>query len=157
MLYLLWRRRRQILKVCSRSPRAWRLLKIQPTNLSGRLGYACLNTVLRALKPDPTFCSRTCRLDTIRKNGLDYAKELGRQNARDLSKLIQWNEENKIQFLRVSSEMFPFASHAEWGYELEYAKEELKVGCMVFCVENCGGLTYLSRLLVTWRSVLGIG
>lgn len=27
----------------------------------GRLGYACLNTILRNQKP-PVFCSRTCRL-----------------------------------------------------------------------------------------------
>ncbi|KAH8102079.1 UV-endonuclease UvdE-domain-containing protein [Cristinia sonorae] len=96
------------------------------TNFTGRLGYACLNTLLRASKPDPIFCSRTCRLDTLRKNGLDFAKDLGKQNARDLCKLIEWNEENDIRFLRVSSEMFPFASHAEWGYSLEYAAEELK-------------------------------
>ena len=40
---------------------------------------------------------------------------------------VQWNEENNIKFLRVSSEMFPFASHADIGYSLEYAKDELKV------------------------------
>jgi UV DNA damage endonuclease len=27
----------------------------------GRLGYACLNTILRKKKPLPIFCSRTCR------------------------------------------------------------------------------------------------
>ncbi|KAJ3552911.1 hypothetical protein NM688_g3903 [Phlebia brevispora] len=72
------------------------------------------------------FKGRTCRLDTIRKNGLDFAKNLGLQNSRDLYKLIEWNEENNIRFLRVSSEMFPFASHKEHGYTLEYAKDELK-------------------------------
>ena len=41
--------------------------------------------------------------------------------------MAQWNEENNIKFLRVSSEMFPFASHADIGYSLEYAKDELKV------------------------------
>ncbi|KAI0315922.1 UV-endonuclease UvdE-domain-containing protein [Amylostereum chailletii] len=92
----------------------------------GRLGYACLNTILRHSKPEPTFCSRTCRLDTIRKNGLDFAKDLGLQNARDLRKLIQWNEDNKIRFMRISSEMFPFASHGTHGYGLEYAAAELK-------------------------------
>ncbi|KAI0786945.1 UV-endonuclease UvdE-domain-containing protein [Abortiporus biennis] len=96
------------------------------TNFKGRLGYACLNTVLRALKPDPIFCSRTCRKDTITKNGLDFAKDLGRQNCKDLCKLIEWNEDNNIKFLRLSSEMFPFASHGELGYSLEYAAEELK-------------------------------
>lgn len=28
--------------------------------------------------------------------------------------------------MRMSSEMFPFASHPEYGYTLEYAQEELK-------------------------------
>ncbi|PIL28869.1 hypothetical protein GSI_08915 [Ganoderma sinense ZZ0214-1] len=98
------------------------------TSFKGRLGYACLNTVLRAVKPDPVFCSRTLRIDTILKpdHGMDYCKELGRKNAEDLSRLIQWNEENSIRFLRVSSEMFPFASHQEYGYSLDYAEKELK-------------------------------
>jgi UV DNA damage endonuclease len=30
-----------------------------------------------------------------------------------------------IRFMRMSSEMFPFASHPEYGYTLEYAAEEL--------------------------------
>lgn len=28
--------------------------------------------------------------------------------------------------MRMSSEMFPFASHAEYGYDLEFADKELK-------------------------------
>ncbi|KAI0943504.1 hypothetical protein AcW1_002653 [Taiwanofungus camphoratus] len=98
------------------------------TNFKGRLGYACLNTILRARKPasESVFCSRTCRLDTIRKNGLDFAKELGRQNCKDLLTIIQWNEDNRVRFFRLSSEMFPFASHGTYGYSLEYAAEELK-------------------------------
>ncbi|KZV67692.1 UV-endonuclease UvdE [Peniophora sp. CONT] len=101
-------------------------VETKDTTWRGRLGYACLNTILRNSKPDPTFCSRTCRLETIRKNGLDFAKDLGKQNARDLLKLVQWNEDNNIRFLRVSSEMFPFASHDKQGYSLEYAAEELR-------------------------------
>ncbi len=40
----------------------------------------------------------------------------------------QWNEANNIRFMRISSEMFPFASHKELGYDLDYAKKDLKVG-----------------------------
>jgi UV DNA damage repair endonuclease len=29
--------------------------------------------------------------------------------------------------MRLSSEMFPFASHAKYGYSLDYAAAELKV------------------------------
>ncbi|ADV23342.1 UV damage endonuclease UvdE [Cryptococcus gattii E566] len=45
---------------------------------------------------------------------------------RDLKTLIQWNEDNKIRFMRMSSEMFPFASHAKYGYSLDFAEAELK-------------------------------
>lgn len=95
------------------------------TSFKGRLGYACLNTVLRAQKP-PVFCSRTCRLATLEKEGLDWVKELGRQNAKDLLELVKWNEANHIKFMRVSSEMFPFASHGVHGYTLEFVDAELR-------------------------------
>lgn len=98
------------------------------TNFKGRLGYACLNTILRSRKPadQAIFCSRTCRIDSIKKNGIEWMKELGRQNVKDLIKLIEWNEANNIRFMRMSSEMFPFASHPKYGYSLEYAEAELK-------------------------------
>ncbi|KAJ3996777.1 UV-endonuclease UvdE-domain-containing protein [Lentinula boryana] len=92
------------------------------TKFRGRLGYACLNTILRNKKPasEAVFCSRTCRIDTIKKNGMDCVKDLGRKNVQDLITMIQWNEDNNIRFLRLSSEMFPFASHSIYGYSLEY-------------------------------------
>ncbi|KAH9974004.1 UV-endonuclease UvdE [Lactifluus volemus] len=88
---------------------------------------ACINTILRASKPDPIFCSRTCRIDTILKHGIDFAKNLGIRNTNDLLKLIQWNEDNRIRFMRISSDLFPFASHDKYGYDLDYAAAELKV------------------------------
>ncbi|PBK95542.1 UvdE-domain-containing protein [Armillaria gallica] len=86
------------------------------------LGYACLNTILRNKRPaaESIFCSRTCRIDTIKKNGLEWVKDLGRKNCQDLLSIIQWNHENNIRFMRISSEMFPFASHATYGYSLDY-------------------------------------
>ncbi|KAI8377089.1 UV-endonuclease UvdE-domain-containing protein, partial [Choanephora cucurbitarum] len=92
---------------------------------NGRLfSFSCLNTVLRTQKP-PVFCSRTCRLDTIAKKGSDYLKELALANVVDMKKMIQWNEDNKIRFLRLSSEMFPFASHEKAGYDIDFAEKEL--------------------------------
>ena len=66
-------------------------VETKETTYKGRLGYACLNTILRALKPEPVFCSRTLRIDTILKPefGMDYCKGLGRRNAEDLARLIQ--------------------------------------------------------------------
>ncbi|KAK7005941.1 UV-damage endonuclease [Favolaschia claudopus] len=92
------------------------------TTFKGRLGYACLNTVLRNKRPakDAVFCSRTCRLESIKKNGMDWVKDLGRKNVEDLLTMIQWNEDNHIRFMRMSSEMFPFASHGVHGYSLDY-------------------------------------
>jgi len=33
----------------------------------------------------------------------------------------------RIHFMRISSELFPFASHAKYGYSLDYAAADLKV------------------------------
>ncbi|KAI7478911.1 UV-damage [Hortaea werneckii] len=124
-----------------------------PLPWKGRLGYACLNTYLRASNP-PVFSSRTCRIQSIlehrhplqnpdepehpTKNKPDKSKpadvELGKRyleniclaNVKDISKMIRWNERYHIRFLRLSSEMFPFASHPEYGYKLApFASEAL--------------------------------
>ncbi|RSL64708.1 UV-damage endonuclease [Fusarium duplospermum] len=116
-----------------------------PLPWSGRLGYACLNTYLRNASP-PVFSSRTCRIASIldhrhplqhpsepehptknrpdkskpadRERGQKYVQELGLANARDIVKMIRWNHKYGIKFMRLSSEMFPFASHEEYGYKL---------------------------------------
>lgn len=104
-----------------------------------------MNTYLRYSNP-PVFCSRTCRIASILENrhpltdpsqplhptknrpdrsrppsvrrGQAYVEAIGLANARDLPKLIRWNERYGIKFMRLSSEMFPFASHKEYGYRL---------------------------------------
>ncbi|KAH7205325.1 UV-endonuclease UvdE-domain-containing protein, partial [Fusarium oxysporum] len=88
-----------------------------PLPWSGRLGYACLNTYLRNANP-PVFSSRTCRMTSILEQGQRYIQELGLANARDIVKMIQWNHKYNINFMRLSSAMFPFASHQEYGYRL---------------------------------------
>lgn len=51
---------------------------------------------------------------------------LGLANARDMIKMLQWNDKFGIKFMRLSSEMFPFASHEEYGYMLApFASEVL--------------------------------
>ncbi|KAF4157015.1 hypothetical protein CNMCM6069_006184 [Aspergillus lentulus] len=131
-----------------------------PLPWRGRLGYACLNTYLRNANP-PVFCSRTCRIASILENrhpladpsqpphptknrpdrdrtpdvarGQAYVESLGLANARDLIKLLRWNDKYGIKFMRLSSEMFPFASHKEYGYRLaSFASEVLaEVGRVV--------------------------
>ncbi|KAG7446546.1 UvdE-domain-containing protein [Guyanagaster necrorhizus] len=82
------------------------------TTFMEHLGYACLNTVLRNKRPaaESVFCSRTCRIDTIKKKGMEWVKDLERKNCQDLT-VIQWNEENKCS---------RFASHAIYSYSLDY-------------------------------------
>ncbi|KAH7187360.1 UV-endonuclease UvdE-domain-containing protein [Fusarium oxysporum] len=88
-----------------------------PLPWSGRLGYACLNTYLRNANP-PVFSSKTCEMASILERGQEYVQELGLANARDIVKTIQWNHKYSIKFMRLSSGMFPFASHEEYGYSL---------------------------------------
>ena len=116
-----------------------------PLPWKGRLGYACLNTYLRFSNP-PVFSSRTCRIASILENrhplrdpnapphatknrpdreqpadvarGQSFVESLGIANAKDIVKMLRWNDRFGIRFLRLSSEMFPFASHAEYGYKL---------------------------------------
>ncbi|EXJ74947.1 uncharacterized protein A1O5_01643 [Cladophialophora psammophila CBS 110553] len=124
-----------------------------PLPWKGRLGYACLNTYLRAANP-PVFSSRTCRIASILEHrhplkdptqpehptknrpdkdqpadiarGQEYVEALGLANARDIVKMLRWNHRYGIKFLRLSSEMFPFASHDVYGYQLApFASEVL--------------------------------
>ncbi|KAF1997900.1 UV-endonuclease UvdE, partial [Amniculicola lignicola CBS 123094] len=116
-----------------------------PLPWKGRIGYACLNTYLRNASP-PVFTSRTCRIASILEHrhplkdpsqpehptknrpdkeqpadvdrGQRYVEDLGLANARDLPKMLRWNDKYGIKFMRLSSEMFPFASHEEHGYKL---------------------------------------
>ncbi|KAL9619989.1 MAG: hypothetical protein Q9160_005458 [Pyrenula sp. 1 TL-2023] len=130
-----------------------------PLPWKGRLGYACLCTYLRAANT-PVFSSRTCRIASILENrhplkdptqpphptknrpdrdqpadiarGQAYVESLGLANARDVVKMLRWNDKYGIKFLRLSSEMFPFASHEEYGYKLApFASETLaEAGCV---------------------------
>lgn len=131
-----------------------------PLPWRGRLGYACLNTYLRNTTP-PIFCSRTCRIQSILEHrhplrdptqpehatknrpdpskpadvalGKRYLEQICLANVYDLPKMLRWNDRYNIKFLRLSSEMFPFASHSEYGYTLApFAAEALaEVGKVV--------------------------
>lgn len=122
-----------------------------PLPWKGRIGYACLNTYLRTATP-PVFSSRTCRIASILEHrhplkdpsqpehptknrpdkdqpavvarGQTYVEALGLANAQDIPKMLRWNEKYGIKFLRLSSEMFPFASHEIYGYKLAHFASE---------------------------------
>lgn len=88
-----------------------------------RLGYACICTKLRNQN---IFSSRTLRLNTLKAKSNSIAKELATQNLKDLLTMLKWNKQNDIYFMRLSSEIFPFATHDEHGYSLDFADTLLK-------------------------------
>ncbi|KAG6006949.1 hypothetical protein E4U21_006568 [Claviceps maximensis] len=59
------------------------------------------------------------------ERGLKFVQNLGLENARDIVKMLRWNDKYGIKFMRLSSEMFPFASHQEYGYDLSFAADAL--------------------------------
>ena len=80
------------------------------------LGYACINMELRE---QGIFTNRTLRKATLEEKGMPYLSELIEANLHDLLTIMHHNEEEGIRFFRISSEIFPFWSHPELGYELE--------------------------------------
>ena len=78
------------------------------------LGYACINMTLSDNKPRITT-NRGMIKNTFLKKGINYAGELALLNVIDLISILKWNVKNNIQLFRVSSDIFPWASH----YNLE--------------------------------------
>ena len=87
------------------------------------LGYACICTELRKKN---VFCSRTLRLATLKVKGVEYAKELAIKNVKDLLTILEYNVKHEIYLMRISSDIFPFATHPEYGYSIDFAEEYLK-------------------------------
>ncbi|KAH9485545.1 UV-damage endonuclease [Psilocybe cubensis] len=93
--------------------------------LPSRVGQSKAKRI-RERKPSPVYVIPDVqRKETSFRGRLEWVKDLGRKNVQDLLTLIQWNEDNHIRFFRVSSEMFPFASHGVHGYSLEFCAPEL--------------------------------
>lgn len=57
--------------------------------------------------------NRTMIQKTFKQRGINYAAELALLNVQDLYKILVWNTQNDINFYRMSSDMFPWAS--EYG------------------------------------------
>jgi UV DNA damage endonuclease len=73
------------------------------------LGYACINMTLGKKNPKITT-NRSMIKKTFKEKGISYASDLGVKNCRDLVEIIKWNNENGINFFRLSSDLFPWAS-----------------------------------------------
>ena len=74
------------------------------------LGYACINLTLAKNNPKITT-NRSMVKKTFLNKGAIYAGKLALQNVKDIIKILEWNLENNIFFFRISSDIFPWASH----------------------------------------------
>ena len=91
-----------------------------------RLGLCCINNKMRTEKP-PIYSSRTARLSTIEKEGIDYVKDLALKNIEDTKKILEENVRLGIFVFRISSEVFPHITNEKCGgYSLDFAKKQLK-------------------------------
>ena len=80
------------------------------------LGYACINMTLSNKNPKKNVSTNRGMIKrTFQKKGSLYASELALKNLDDLSQIIKWNQENSINFFRVSSCVFPWASEYSIG------------------------------------------
>ena len=85
------------------------------------LGLCCINTGLRK---KGVFCSRTV---TRRLFTVERAKDLALQNIADISALIEWNADNDIHCLRLSSDIFPhYTDDSTEPYTMDFAVDALR-------------------------------
>ena len=75
------------------------------------LGYACINMTLSSgSKKSRITTNRGMIKRTFLEKGKPYASELALQNLEDLLTILKWNRDNEINFFRMSSDIFPWAS-----------------------------------------------
>ena len=93
------------------------------------LGYACINT---ALKANSIFTNRTMRRKTFEAKGLDYVSDLALQNVKDLETIVKWNNEMGIKLFRLSSQIFPWSD----DYSLSDLKDDAEICDRMFEIGN---------------------
>jgi len=76
------------------------------------LGYADRNLHLR---DEGIRVNRGMQKKTFKEKGLEYVGELGKENCRDLEKIVKWNNKNDINFYRITSEFLPW--HNKYEFE----------------------------------------
>jgi len=76
------------------------------------LGYACINLSLGK----KITTNRTMMKRTFEQRGADYVSELTLLNAKDIIKILEWNNMKGIKLFRLSSDMIP------WGTKVDLTK-----------------------------------
>ena len=84
--------------------------------MSKNYGYACINHRLSnpqdfgGHKNDRITTNRSMIKRTFQERGIEYASSLALLNILDLQKILEWNVHHGINFFRLSSNVFPWAS-----------------------------------------------
>ena len=84
--------------------------------MSKNYGYACINMQLSnpqdfgGHKNDRITTNRSMIKRTFQEKGIEYASSLALLNILDLQKVLEWNVQHGINFFRLSSNVFPWAS-----------------------------------------------
>jgi UV DNA damage endonuclease len=80
-----------------------------------RYGYCCINMTLgEGKKENRITTNRSMVKKTFLERGIGYASETALLNAKDLIKVIKWNNDHGIKMYRMSSDIFPWASEYEF-------------------------------------------
>jgi len=90
------------------------------------IGYACSNLTLQekyGITP-----ARSCRIATLLKQDdpVRFCVELARQNLADSLRILRWNKEHGIYMYRLSASMFPFATHKDFRWSLDFLQPEIE-------------------------------
>ena len=101
------------------------------------LGYACINMTLGKQNPKITT-NRSMIKKTFQEKGISYASELGFKNCRDLVEIINWNNDNGINFFRLSSDLFPWASEYNLKELPHYNRIKNILGAAGVLATKCG-------------------
>ena len=105
-----------------------------------QLGFACINTELREKH---IFCDRNIRADTVCQKGIKILKDIVKKNIKDLKKMVQWNYENGIRVMRISSELMPHYTNPKCpNYNMNFVRKDL---------EEIGRLARLYKIRLTFH------
>ena len=86
-----------------------------------KLGYACVNMTLSDVpKSKRVTTNRSMIKRTFESKGIRYASEISLQNVKDLLKILKWNNQNGIDFYRMSSDIFPWMSEYKFSELPDY-------------------------------------
>ena len=105
-----------------------------------RYGYCCINL---SLAKDKISTNRGMVKRTFEERGIAYASELALKNVTDLSKILEWNDDNNIRMFRLSSDIFPWCSEYEISDLPDYkAISEILKSCGDFAKRTDQRITF---------------